>query len=167
MGSSSKKAVAEQRLAQLLDTCPQGIVIGEALATDLRARLEIAISDKMWRDLLRGCGCDLAPLVEGVRQEDFHHLERTLLALWQQWRESDPQTKRALRRAVIQAKDHAKWVARSPKVDADKRAVKEEMVLWMLIWLENPDAFEPWVALRKRRLSTVAPTAATPSTAPE
>jgi hypothetical protein len=30
---------------------------------------------------------------------------------------------------------------------------KEEMVLWMMTWLENPDVFEAWVPLRKNHLS--------------
>jgi len=49
---------------------------------------------------------------------------------------------------VIEAKDHARWAARS----AEKRAVKEEMAMWMLTWLENPPLFRDWVALRRRSM---------------
>ena len=32
---------------------------------------------------------------------------------------------------------------------AEKRAQKEEMVQWMLVWLENPAIFPQWVKLRR------------------
>jgi hypothetical protein len=48
---------------------------------------------------------------------------------------------------VITAKDHARLAMR--KTNEEKRALKEEMILWMLTWLENPGVFPIWVALRK------------------
>ncbi len=101
-----------------------------------RLRAELApISESYLRRLLRASGVPLTPDVEGVRQEDFAALERTLLAT----------TDRA---AVLLAKRHAELARRSPRAN---RLVKTEMIEWMRVWLETPDAFAVWV---KRRKST-------------
>jgi hypothetical protein len=65
----------------------------------------------------------------------------------------DPARAGACRRAVIQAKDRARLVARNPNVDPEKRRQKEEMVEWLLVWLENPGIFATWAGLRKQKLS--------------
>jgi hypothetical protein len=91
------------------------------------------ISDGYLRKLLRASGVALHPLIEGVRQEDFAALERSLLALLSEER-------KAARSLVVVAKDHARW------------AKKDEMVLWMLTWLENPGIFPQWLAIRKEAL---------------
>jgi hypothetical protein len=51
---------------------------------------------------------------------------------------------------VIAAKDRARFTSRNPRCSPEKRAVKEEMVQWMLVWLENPAVFAAWVEARKR-----------------
>jgi len=98
----------------------------------------------------------LSPLVEGVRQDNLAHLERTLLQLAQEYRQGaergDRDQQRLCRRAVIEAKDHARLVSHNPKVSREKQLEKEEMVLWMMTWLENPGVFEAWVPLRKSHL---------------
>jgi hypothetical protein len=66
--------------------------------------------------------------------------------------EEDPARQRQLREAVIQAKDRARYASRNPKVSAEKRAAKEEMVRWMLVWLDDPSMFADWVALRRGQL---------------
>ncbi len=91
------------------------------------------VSPTYLRKLLRQSGVRLAPEVEGVRQEDFEQLERTLLATQD-------------RAAVLEAKRHAEFARRSPKAN---RAVKIEMLEWMRVWLETPSAFPLWVKLRK------------------
>lgn len=99
-----------------------------------RLRRQLApISDAYLRRLLRQSGKPLAPAVEGVRQEDFAQLERTLLAV------TDPA-------AVREAKRHATLALRSPKAN---RAVKREMIEWMRVWLETPAAFPVWMRRRK------------------
>ena len=99
-----------------------------------RLRAELApISESYLRRLLRASGVPLTPEVEGIRQEDFAALERTLLAT----------TDRA---AVLLAKRHAELARRSPRAN---RPVKSEMIEWMRVWLETPDAFAAWVKLRK------------------
>jgi hypothetical protein len=47
-------------------------------------------------------------------------------------------------------KRRAEMIARNHKVEAHKRAEKEEIANWFRIWLENPDAFFDWLDLRKQ-----------------
>jgi hypothetical protein len=96
------------------------------------------------RRLLRESGLPLDPLIEGVRQGSFEELGRTLTALseaYERW----PGEARAL---VIEAKSHAKLAAR--RLEGERRAEREEMVEWMLVWLENPPVFGVWLAARRR-----------------
>ena len=104
------------------------------------------VSGSHLRRLLRESGVPLAPLIEGVRQETFEALESSLRKLLAEYEGGGDSMRAAVRRAVIEAKDHARWAARNP----GKRAQKQEMALWMLTWLENPPLFPQWVALRKK-----------------
>jgi len=129
------------------------VVIDKTIATRIRQQLP-PMSDRTFRDLLRAADTPLAPLVEGIRQDDFHQLERSLLAYAQEYGDAPGDLQKQYRRAVILAKDHARLASRNEKLAAEKRAQKEEMVLWMLTWLENPQVFELWVPLRKAHLTT-------------
>lgn len=104
-------------------------------------------------------------MVEGIRQDSFEDLERTLLAIGREYASAaaagDRRRAQACRRLVIEAKEHARWVLRSPKAGPEKKAEKEEMLFWMLTWLENPGVFEGWLRLRKR--SGLGPAPAGPS----
>jgi hypothetical protein len=44
----------------------------------------------------------------------------------------------------------AEMISRNHKVDASKRAQKEEIAHWFAIWLETPDAFFDWLEVRKQ-----------------
>lgn len=134
-----KRARLQEWLAQ-----HRPALIGEAEWEEIRTQMG-PVSSGYLRRLLRETGVELAPAVEGVRQEDFDALERTLLALVGEYERGSPSRKAALRRLVIEAKDHARWAARK----AEKREEKEEMRLWMLTWLENPPVFPQWVRLRR------------------
>lgn len=120
--------------------------IGEQEFEAIRAELG-PVTTNYLRRLLRESGVELAPMVEGVRQENFDALERTLLALLQEYEQGGAARRAAVRRLVIEAKDHARFAARRP----EKREGKEEMALWMLTWLENPPLFPQWVKLRRAR----------------
>jgi hypothetical protein len=121
--------------------------IGEAEFSQLRAALA-PVSDSYLRKLVRECGVPLHPMVEGVRQSTFEELETTLLQLFEEYEQSDAARRMAVRRLVITAKDHARLAARNP----EKRADKEEMILWLTTWLENPPVFEDWVRIRRGML---------------
>lgn len=154
--ASAKRATKKERLRLALASLigrESPAILDEATAARWRQELP-PMSDHMFRDLLRDCGLPLAPLVEGIRQSEFHELERTLLLLAQEYAQGDTARRKLVRSAVINAKNHARLAAANPNVPAEKRHEKEEMVLWMLTWLENPSIFELWVPLRKSQLTT-------------
>jgi hypothetical protein len=91
------------------------------------------------------CGVPLDPMVEGVQQGTFEELEASLRRLLEEYKLGDAARRMAVRRLVILAKDHARLAARNP----EKRADKEEMILWLLTWLENPPVFAEWVRIRR------------------
>lgn len=90
----------------------------------------------------------LAPLIEGVRQDSFEVLEGSLLKLLAEYESGDAARRSRARNLVIEAKDHARLAARKPGLRPDK----QEMILWMLTWLENPAVFPDWVRLRRAAL---------------
>lgn len=122
--------------------------IGEAELASLRSDLA-PISESYLRKLLRECGVPLDPMVEGVRQGTLAELEASLLRLLTEYVSGDRVRRLAVRRLVITAKEHARLAARIP----DKRLDKEEMILWMTTWLENPPLFPEWVKIRQRSAS--------------
>ncbi|HTM49326.1 MAG TPA: hypothetical protein VL285_11610 [Bryobacteraceae bacterium] len=120
------------------------------------------VSTSYLRGLLHEAGVGIAQPFDGARLTSFEELERSLLEMEKVYTEAVASGNRALaaacRQAVIQAKDRARLIARNSKVEAEKRRQKEQMVEWLLVWLENPGIFETWAALRKRAAAT-CPTA--------
>lgn len=47
-------------------------------------------------------------------------------------------------------KRRAEMISHNHKVEAQKRAEKQEIASWFRIWLETPDAFFDWLDVRKR-----------------
>lgn len=155
----SRKASVKARLAEYLQNRQPGpLAEGEF---ERLLGLLAPVSRTYLRRLLRQSGTPLAPLVEGVRQEGLEELERTLVALEVVYREArergDLERQRLCRRLVIEAKDHARWALRRGKLSPEQVAWKREAIEWMLVWLENPEAFPVWAALRRRRLQTTPP----------
>jgi hypothetical protein len=118
--------------------------IGEAEFAQLFAALA-PVSESYLRKLVRECGVPLAAMVEGVRQATFDDLEASLLNLLEEYQQGNAAHRMAVRRLLITAKDHARLAARNP----EKRPEKEEMVLWLTTWLENPPVFADWVKIRR------------------
>lgn len=118
-------------------------------------------SDDTLRTTLLECGLSLAPLVEGVVQDNYRHVEASLAALLTEYlaaqASSDKPRTQLIRSAVIRAKEHAEFAANNPKVHQRKRKVKAEIALWLHTWLENPPLFPAWVELRKRRTPGFTP----------
>ena len=121
--------------------------IGDGEWDRLRALLA-PISENYLRRLLRESGAPLAPLIEGVRQESGDALEASLVKLLGEYEKGDPGRRVRARRAVILAKDHARWALRRLKSE-DQKTDKQEMILWMTTWLENPPLFREWARLRR------------------
>ena len=122
----SKRALLE---AYLRDA---GITV---IDEDAWARIRAAIapvSDSYLRKLVRATGLAMSTVVEGVCQDSFSELERTLIAMQSGYEAADASDRRKFRVAVITAKDHAKWALQKPGLDAARKLQKEEMLLWML-----------------------------------
>lgn len=55
------------------------------------------------------------------------------------------------RRAVRQGKDRLRLILRRPSLSPEKRQEKGELLEWFLVWLETPELFDSWLALRRRK----------------
>ena len=106
------------------------------------------LSDQYLRKLLRESGHPLHPLVEGVRQDSFDNLARTLNALEAFYSNGSKLTKAHCRQLVKEAKLHAQMAERRLP------GSKQEKIEWMRLWLENPAVFPAWVQLRRRSIET-------------
>jgi len=84
----------------------------------------------------------LDPLVEGVRQDTPEHLARTLRALAKEYESGDSGRRGQVRALVKSARQHAAFAAR--------RKPKDEDLLWLRTWLENPLVFAAWLTIRRR-----------------
>ena len=146
----------KQALREFLATGPITAIGEPEWQAALRALAPI--SESYLRALLRETGLPFAQPHAGIRQKSFADLERDLRAMLAIYvdamRAGDRQRARYCRRQVIAAKDRARFVARNPKTSPEKKAQKEEMVGWMLVWLENPEVFPAWVGIRKRYCSS-------------
>ncbi len=122
----------------------------------LRERLQ-PMSDAQLRRALRDLAVPVAPPYGGVRQTDLDALGRSLAELaelYTRCRAAGDRARASLcRQVVIEAKDHAKLASRNPRLSESKRRLKAEMARWMLVWLQDPAVFPPWVALRRQRLA--------------
>ena len=143
---------AKQRLRDYL-TAEQPPAITEAVWRDLLMKLA-PVSESYLRDLLRETGLPFEQPYAGIRQHTLEELEQSLAGMLRVYSEAtaagDRERARYCRRQVIAAKDRARFLARSERMPADTRAAKEEMVEWMLVWLENPEVFPAWLEARKR-----------------
>ncbi|MFB3825798.1 MAG: hypothetical protein ACE15B_03480 [Bryobacteraceae bacterium] len=151
MASTTSK---KRRVREYLAARGPAAITGEVWAELLR---ELApISESYLREVLRETGLPFEQPWAGVRQKSFEELEHSLKELGQVYTEAGAAGRRDLarycRRVVIAAKDHARFAARSPRLSPVKRAEKEEMVEWMLVWLGDPQVFPEWVRVRRLRL---------------
>jgi len=146
------KRPSKQRLLEEYLAARKPAVIDEACLADIGEKLA-PVSAAYLRKLVRSTSFPLSVMVEGVRQESLEALERTLVALEREYSLAtiarDTARARRVRAEVIAAKEHAQWALKRSE-ETERRLAKEEMVAWMLIWLENPAVFPQWVTLRKK-----------------
>ena len=64
--------------------------------------------------------------------------------------ESDQPAAERVREVARLGRRRAEMISRNHKVDAHKRAEKEEIAHWFGIWLDTPDAFFDWLEVRKQ-----------------
>jgi len=152
---ASKDKPVKQRLRDYL-AAEKPAVITEAIWYELLARLQ-PVSESYLRDLLRDTGLPFEQPFAGVRQHTFEELEASLRELQHVYAEAmaagNRERARYCRRQVIAAKDRARFLSKHPRTAPEKAAQKEEMLQWMLVWLENPEVFCAWVEARKRALT--------------
>jgi hypothetical protein len=65
-------------------------------------------------------------------------------------RENDREGLRRLKAKTVQAKERAQMMSKNARVAPEKREEKAEIAEWFKIWLETPQIFASWLALRKR-----------------
>jgi hypothetical protein len=147
----SGKSVKQRLRDYLAETKPAAI--DEALWRDLLTKLA-PVSESYLRDLLRATGLPFEQPYAGIRQHTLEELEESLAGMLAVYSDAlaggNRERARYCRRQVIAAKDRARFLANDSHAAPEKRAQKEEMVEWMLVWLENPEIFPDWVAARKR-----------------
>jgi hypothetical protein len=142
----------KQRLREYLAGA-QPPAITEAVWRELLASLA-PVSESYLRELLRATDLPFDQPYAGVRQHTFEELEQSLREMLLVYTEAMTAGNRGraryCRRQVIGAKDRARFLVRDSRTPPEKKARKEEMVQWMLVWLENPEIFPAWVDARKR-----------------
>jgi len=63
-------------------------------------------------------------------------------------RNNDKAGLRRVQETVLKGKQRAQMIARNPSVNERKRAEKAEIAEWFTVWLNQPEIFEDWLALR-------------------
>ncbi|HEX8336445.1 MAG TPA: hypothetical protein VF621_06925 [Pyrinomonadaceae bacterium] len=63
-------------------------------------------------------------------------------------RKGDKEGLRRVQETVLKGKQRAQMIARNQSVNERKRAEKAEMAEWFTVWLNQPEIFEDWLALR-------------------
>ena len=150
MASKSTSSVKQRLRQYLADAQPAAIT--EAVWRELQTTLA-PVSESYLRELLRQTALPFEQPFAGIRQHTFDELEQSLGEMLTVYRDAtaagNRDRARYCRRQVIGAKDRARFLSRDPRTPPERKAQKEEMVQWMLVWLENPEVFPAWVAARK------------------
>ena len=151
MDSITRRPVKRRLREYLAEAQPSAIT--ESVWKDLSARLA-PVSESYLRELLRDTGLPFEQPYAGIRQHTFEELEQSLVEMLAVYVEAmaagDRERARYCRRQVIGAKERARFAASHRRTAPEKKAQKEEMAQWMLVWLENPEVFPVWVEARKR-----------------
>jgi hypothetical protein len=100
---------------------------------------------------------------EELYEEEFHDLlhfatleeaEMCLVRLDELLHKFHSEGQRAAEQRVLEVarlgRRRAEMIARNRRVDAQKRAEKEEILQWFRVWLETPEAFFDWLEVRKQ-----------------
>ena len=96
--------------------------------------------DAMFRNILKFS--DFKQTIASIRQ-----LENLRLKFIQ---ENEREGLRLVREIALKGKNRALMISKNEKVTAEKRGEKQEIAEWFTIWLQNPEIFENWVALRQK-----------------
>jgi hypothetical protein len=64
-------------------------------------------------------------------------------------RKKDQEGLRRVHDVALRGKQRAQMIAANKSVDRRKRAEKEEIAQWFTLWLQTPELFDDWLALRR------------------
>lgn len=111
----------------------------EILQLDVERRLESPY-DAMFRNILKFA--DFKQALISIRQLENLRQKFT--------RENDKEGLRLVRETAIKGRNRASMISKNEKVDEQKRAEKSEIAEWFTLWLQSPEIFENWIALRQK-----------------
>jgi hypothetical protein len=133
-----KNAVdSPMRIARLLADEGAELRHAEIMKLDVSQRLESPY-DAMFRNILKFA--DFKQTLISIRQ--LENLRRKFQA------ENDKEGLRLVKETAIQGKQRATMIGNSLRVAEQKRLEKLEISEWFTLWLQSPEIFENWVALR-------------------
>lgn len=95
--------------------------------------------DAMFRNILKFS--DFKQTLGSLRQ--LENLRKKFVA------ENDREGLRQMREIALKGKNRAAMISKNERVAPEKRREKHEIVEWFTVWLQNPEVFENWVALRQ------------------
>jgi ribonuclease D len=110
----------------------------EILELDVQRRQESPY-DAMFRNILKFS--DFKQTLASLQQ--LENLRKKFV------RGKDREGLRIVRDTAIKGKRRAQMIAKNEKVAPEKRAEKQEIAEWFTIWLQSPEIFENWIALRQ------------------
>lgn len=110
----------------------------EILELDVQRRTESPY-DSMFRNILKFS--DFKEAITSLRR--LENLRRKFIA------GKDREGLRLMREVAIKGKNRAQMISKNPKVAPEKRDEKSEIAEWFRIWLQTPEIFENWIALRQ------------------
>ena len=140
----------------------------EQIRRQLVVRMRAAKTDPQYiADVLEDAGLRVVMSTEAdteeLYEEEFHDLlhfatleeaEMCLVRLDELLHKFHAEGQRAAETRVLEVArlkpPRAEMIARNRRVDAKKRAEKEEIVQWFRVWLETPAAFFDWLEVRKQ-----------------
>ena len=138
-GQFGEGAVASPMiLARLLADEGAELRHAEIMELDVERRTESPY-DAMFRNVLKFS--DFKQAIISIR--NLENLRRKFL------READKEGLRLVRETALRGKRRAQMISKNEKVEPLKRDEKAEIAEWFTIWMQNPDIFESWVALRQ------------------
>jgi len=127
------------RIARLLADEGAELRHAEIMELDVQRRLESPY-DAMFRNILKFS--DFKQTLISIRR--LENLRKKFVA------ENDREGLRQLRELAVKGKRRARMIAGNEKVEAAKRAEKQEIAEWFTLWLQSPEIFENWIELRQK-----------------
>src|SRR5207253_7204483 len=111
--------------------------ITEAIFTELESALA-PVSREYMRSLLKETGLPLDPFARGISLHGLPELRQSLLAFAELYALAKDRTRRdTVRAEVIEAKKRLRGLT-AATVEPDRHREREEMLLEVMTWLENP-----------------------------